>query len=111
MPKYVNADKLIARFREIADENWNKRAAPVCWSDAYEHFIDELEEAEAEDVAPVVHAHWDFWDYDKYDGRGECIIHHPMVRCSNCKHGFRAKLLWVRSYCPNCGAKMDDEEG
>lgn len=95
MPKHVNADKLIARMREIADGKWSKRAAPVCWSDAYEHFIDELEEAETEDVAPVVHAHW------KEDGE-VCV-------CSNCgeEHawgGYRA------DYCDVCGAKMDEGE-
>lgn len=58
------------------------------------------------DYAKIIHAHWDFFDYVKYDGHGDGI-QHPMVRCSNCKHSFRAKLMWVRSYCPNCGAKMD----
>lgn len=91
MPKYVNADKLIARMREIADEKWNKRAAPACWSDAYEHFIDELEEADAEDVAPVIHAIW--------------MMGYKYQPCSHCRyHGKKSY-----NFCPRCGAKMGEE--
>ena len=104
MPRYVNADKLIARFRKIADEKWNKRAAPVCWSDAYEYFIDELEEAETEDVAPVRHGHW--IRYTEAD-----------IKCSECKDFFVVPMGCdpvadcMMYYCSTCGAKMDEEEG
>lgn len=101
MPKYIDAEKLIARMREISDEKWNKRAAPACWSDAYEYFIDELKEAETEDVAPVVHAHFECYGCNDY-------------KCSACGDFFVIPLGCDpvtdcgMKYCPTCGAKMDE---
>lgn len=42
------------------------------------------------------HGHWiEFWDY---------------LKCSNCDYGFTEHNDTKRfSYCPNCGAKMDEE--
>ena len=46
-----------------------------------------------EDVAPVVHAHW-------INARG------PWIKtCSNCE----TEDVSNGVYCPNCGAKMDEE--
>ena len=49
-------------------------------------------DAPAEDVVPVIHAHW--IDY----GEG--------VECSHCEW----YALFGTHYCPNCGAKMDEEK-
>ena len=48
------------------------------------------------DVAPVVHAHWD----DSFDG--------ITPYCSACGMSHRC-LIRTPDYCPNCGAKMDEE--
>ena len=61
--------------------------------------IDTVNNVSAADVAPVVHWHWEQVDDTK-------------CRCSRCDiialiglypHG-------DKNYCPNCGAKMDEEE-
>lgn len=48
------------------------------------------------DVKPVVHAHWEEWIGD--------------TKCTSC--GFICGddyYLGSKNYCPNCGAKMDEE--
>lgn len=58
--------------------------------------VDLLEPA---DVAPVVHAHWILYDDNK-----------DIWDCSQCKnHVFVDVLFCKGNYCPNCGAKMDEE--
>lgn len=108
MGKYIDKEKLIQHIKDVP--TWlSDDSTPFKYPDGMydvNDVINSIENAPDEDVVPVTHAHWDFWDYVKYDGHSEGI-HYPAVRCSNCKHSFRAKLLWVRSYCPNCGARMD----
>jgi hypothetical protein len=55
-----------------------------------------VEEAPAVDAAPVVHGRWINQDstYTKY-------------QCSACKE---RNFDGVGRYCPNCGARMDEEE-
>ena len=51
----------------------------------------------AVNAAPVVHGRWESW--------------HTSIgyieQCSECGAGYDGVTGW--SYCPNCGAKMDDE--
>lgn len=49
-------------------------------------------------LQPVVHAHWN----DSSDG--------ITPYCSACGMSHRG-LIRTPDYCPNCGAKMDEEEG
>lgn len=50
----------------------------------------------AQDVAPVRHGRWKVIDAEEPRRYG----------CSECK-----RLSWhMENYCPNCGAKMDEEE-
>ena len=58
----------------------------------------------AADVAPVVHGQWiDVGErYDDYD---ECF--YSVFKCSNC--GTTKEEYPTSNYCPNCGAKMDEE--
>lgn len=56
-----------------------------------------LEMVPAEDVKPVVHAHWIKKNYDSVDG--------TIYKCSNCNTEFFN--AW--NYCPDCGAKMGEE--
>ena len=65
------------------------------------HLIDSQPSIEAE---PVVHGHW-----KKFDDSGRELA---IPYCSHCLHlplrdnGYAIKLS---SFCPNCGAKMDEE--
>ncbi len=46
----ISRSALIEEFKELSAIEWNKKAAPVSWADAYESFIDTLEEAPAVDA-------------------------------------------------------------
>lgn len=69
-----------------------------------ETLVNLMQYAVIEEVAPVVHAHWnEFSDYT-----GTCY-----AECSRC-----GLLWWIEEgtaednemyYCPKCGAKMDEE--
>ena len=99
MPRYVDLDKLpkIGLWRDPEDHGAMVELRDV---------IQALQQAAAEtgEVAEVVHAHW--------IGSGE------NVRCSCCKmHPLKemdVDCVYYWSYeppfCPNCGAKMDEEE-
>lgn len=50
------------------------------------------------DVAPVVHGRW-----ETNSDRPDSLI------CSICKCGFDMWKHDPHNYCPNCGAKMDEE--
>lgn len=54
-----------------------------------------FEELPAVDAAPVVHGHW----IDTGSGQ-ECSV------CGEVQYGYDSG----RFYCPNCGAKMDEED-
>ena len=51
------------------------------------------------DVAPVVHAHWIHKEYIQNN-----MVIGIVGECSNC-----GKVRLIDNYCPNCGAKMDEE--
>ena len=54
------------------------------------------------DVAPVVHGHWERQIRNDLGSKLNDII-----ICSNCSIAFSSENQVRRSYCPNCGAKMD----
>ena len=63
---------------------------------ALEKFKGTLGRIPAADVAPVVHGHWVYG-----------------CQCSVCgdRHGpYNSRHKPFYNYCPNCGAKMDEEE-
>lgn len=60
------------------------------------------------DVAPVVHGRWISWEeagnFVPSPDRHECSICHDAAQVL--VNGFEL----LSDYCPNCGAKMDEEE-
>ena len=78
----------------------NKTADQQSWSYStlmmYE-VADEIEDAPTIDAEPVKHGKWD----DSLDGIT------PYCSVCGCTHRC---LIRCPSYCPNCGAKMDEEE-
>lgn len=43
--RLIDADTLMAYFENIADIEWNKKAAPISWSYAFEDVMDDIENA------------------------------------------------------------------
>lgn len=70
-----------------------------------------LDSVNKADVEPVVHAKWEECDYVEpcVHGFGTIRRKNAGLKCKNCVHVFNKKLLWERSFCPNCGAKMDGD--
>ena len=105
MDEYIKREEAIAKCSEIVDCEWNHRAAPVSWADAYEQFSEDLEELPASDVSPVRHGRW----IDKPTGRyGQW-----QAWCSVCdeKCGCGGTIeSQHKMFCPNCGARMDLKE-
>ena len=91
MAEYIEKEAAIAKCREIAACEWNHRASPVSWADAYEQFVEDIEKLPSVDVAPVRNGRW--------------VTTAPHPHCSLCFVECRDKT----NYCPNCGAKMDLE--
>lgn len=90
MVEYINQRKLLLKLME------NGCSASV---------IDIVLNFPAADVAPVVHGRW----IEQEDPCGD-----PYYTCSACKDDFYIEMtgavekdLFLYSYCPSCGAKMD----
>lgn len=106
MARLIGADALMKRMCERCNEAMEDQ--PCEPSECFvREIIASIPTIEAE---PVRHGRWEECDYVKYDGHGECI-HYPKaaLRCSCCCNAFKKELLWKRNYCPNCGARMDEE--
>ena len=88
MSKYVNIEKI------LNDKGCATRFPNT--SDLYYH-ESVLQYAPAEDVAPVIHAHWVQGAY--LDGD------EMQCDCSHCNMSNNRKT----DFCPNCGAIMDEE--
>ena len=65
--------------------------------DAYypQWYVDKIKSIPAADVAEVRHGRWLCVDTDT----------EQFFLCNRCKK----KEYWESNYCPNCGAKMDEE--
>ena len=91
--------------RALSDEAWYN---PYFHQEEYA--INVLNKLPAADVAPVRHGRWIAEKEDIEWG-----VHLIRYRCSECKerpHFDKDKYKFVLSpYCPNCGAKMDEEDG
>lgn len=77
-------------YRLIECETTMRRLTPVA--------IREVAVFDTEDVAPVIHAHWELFEDGWYCTN--CELYAPFD-CDPEEKGI--------PYCPNCGAKMDEE--
>ena len=91
MAEYIDKSVLIAMCKGIAAFNWNKKAAPVSWADAYERFADEVEDFDAADVVEVVRCR-------------DCVSH------GNCLTEDTFNIARIENpYC--CGGKRRESDG
>lgn len=95
MDKYVSVNKIKAKV--ISGE-------PVLFSEATQHEIFFLLELEpSEDVEPVTHAHWVPCE-DEYEDEYKCSA------CGGTQFFAMTPQNEGWEYCPECGAKMDEEK-
>lgn len=74
-----------------------------------DELLDLVGEIPAADVEPVVHGRWETFDssYWRSTQYGVQAIDCVKIRCGLCGRGSAVRT----NYCPNCGAKMDLEDG
>lgn len=80
MGQYIDKDKI--RYRKVPIDTTQELV-----------YRSDIEAMDGEDVAPVRHGHWNTYPESKD------------FQCSICEIGVDLPTL----YCPNCGAKMDEE--
>ena len=92
MPRYIDADKLLDLIRD--------HDAPPRYG-----YLDlwDIEDAQTEDVQPVVHAKW----IPQYVSRLGLTDIFECSECNKTVHTIRKLYKLSYLYCPNCGAKMD----
>ena len=98
MAEYIERERAIQKVKNVIATEWFRGNYAAV--EPLQRVVDvQLGRMTAADVAPVVHGHWEQVDDTK-------------CRCSRCDiialiglypHG-------DKNYCPNCGAKMDEEE-
>lgn len=100
MAEYIDREKI---REEVCKDCTRRIGKDGCMApEACEDLLTALVAADPADVAPVVHARWEF--VEDFDGDGHWM-------CTNCG------VEWVFNdgspeeneayYCPRCGAKMD----
>ena len=115
MSEYIKREALLAHIKEL----------PTWWADAggvygrsmkypegmfdCEDVISSVENAPEADVAPVRHGRWVSWEeadnFIPSPHRHECSV------CHDAAQVLVNGLELLSDYCPNCGAKMDGEDG
>lgn len=94
--RLIDATPILQDFYKIADRLEGKNPYENVKIKAYRRCFERLADAPTIDAAPVVHGEWKF---DDFDGDGKDYT------CSICGWSCYSDS----NYCPNCGAKMDEE--
>ena len=76
------------------------------YSSATKYLYDRIDKLPS--VNPTKTGHWIRWyEQKEYDGYTENI---PHCKCSECNREYDPYTASLFNYCPNCGAKMEDEK-
>jgi hypothetical protein len=103
MARYIDAERPCEYYKALANIEWNKNVAPVSWADAYNEFVDYLEELPTADVVEVVRC--------KDCKYGEVSIHsitNDGQKEVACYCNLRNAVTDVDGYCPK-GKRSDTE--
>ena len=90
MAEYIEREKLLSHLI-------NKQNKPL-------DVMREITEFPAADVAPVKHGKWGAYEVFPLTAS---LNGHP---CSECGMRFSTSQIVFMNYCPNCGARMEQEE-
>lgn len=103
MAEYISRERAI----EILKASWqfDRANGRTDWrfDDGRRRSIDDIEQAPAEDVKPVMHGVW--LPAEKICGFGVITSR----KCSLCEEIFVGKVENGTKFCPNCGAEMEKE--
>lgn len=101
MDEYIERKAVIRYVENQSVKMWGNVEKEGTLIDAYE-LIDDLSDIPSADVAPVVHGRWISKNPNGYEW---------IFVCSNCDYVDGYPFNDRHNYCPNCGAKMDSEDG
>ena len=103
MSRYIDADAILEKvqFRVRINDDTDKTVKRCV-----EITRNLIENAPTADVAPVVHGRWLTWE-EKFPGKMTKKKSRLGVFCSACQNYADN----MSDYCPNCGCRMDEEEG
>ena len=97
--RLIDANNLIEEIREERCYNCRNFKDMKCDYCGTADYIYMIEDMPAADVAPVQHAKWEI----VVGSNGK-----EYMVCTGCRK--QQDLTGVFSYCPNCGAQMDEKE-
>ena len=103
MPRYIDKDKLINGLKEDCATLVKERRFDD-YVQGYSSAIDDIIAEPTVDVQEVKHGHWVEQVKIKKDGKVR-LVHWQCFLCG-CFLGTN-----TANYCPNCGARMDLEDG
>ena len=102
MAEYIEREALKKKLEDR--QGWQDQKAACVFKEGYdcglEAALEDVEQAPAADVAPVVHGKW------YHTGEVEWS-------CTNCGNVIATKDSWecpTKQYCDECGARMDGGE-
>ena len=110
MAEYIDREALLTHQYNASHSNWPQLAEMVVG-------VEDIEDAPAADVAPVVHGLWMPIRESEMTGWDPAVAGRDPIGgyiCSVCKEEavYDCNDEFVLSnYCPNCGAKMDGGDG
>lgn len=98
MNEYISKEFML---KNLEDDKMNnaEHCKPVTIQ-IMERFIRYVKEFPAADIQPVKHGRW-IWDNSPEFGNP-----YGSYKCSECNE----RQSFKENYCPNCGAKMDDDD-
>ena len=89
----IDADALIKKWENVQSKD-------ISFAMAIIGAINDVKKAPTIDAVPVRHGKWIKW-FEDADGQ--------WMRCSECQMMFYVGKGRDGNYCPNCGARMDEE--
>lgn len=109
MTKCIERPALIG---ELTSAEMQKKMRGMTGSDAYFEFLRMVIETPAADVAPVKRGKWEY-NKDAADwgiGGYVCSVCRNKNNNLPCNRVKTVRVFSGVAYCPNCGAKMDEED-
>ena len=103
MAEYIERGALMAALCEKIVGDGDYYSGKDAMQDQIRDMVSQFPHA---DVVPVRHGRWVC--IRKGYGEYKCSVCHGMD--SNCSDYYGTHVVTEQEYCPNCGAKMDEEE-
>ena len=107
MSEYISKHEVIEEIKRIYCTDCNSYNGAMCRACEHMDDMDIIEDIPAADVQPVKHGKWE---------SSQRTIETGTVYCSNCAIEYYISDLQtvgdcngIVHYCPNCGARMDDD--